>query len=193
MIFGLWFGVPIAKHLGFFDAMIKVSASADPETDAGTPAENKITKPSPYQELPPQIPRITEPQTLRVFITAYDPYDEICVEQHAHIWPRKTAGGADPETPGVAVDPAVIPYGSTIIIPGIGRLTADDTGGAMRDAARKPIGAFYQLDIRIPAPYDRFRHDPERARAEAHIIAKNISKTLGGHWIDVEVIPPSNP
>ena len=43
-----------------------------------------------------------------------------------------TATGT-PIRPGViAVDPAVIPYGSTVEIVGVGEFTAEDTGGAIR-------------------------------------------------------------
>lgn len=190
MIFGLWFGVPIAKHLGFFDVLVEISASADPSANAGTPTEDETAKPSPYQHLPPQIPRITTPQILRVFVTAYDPYDEICVGPYAHIWPRLTPGGSNPDiTSGIAVDPAVIPYGSIVVIPEQGTFTVDDTGKDMRHAARDPDGAFYWMDIRIPALYDDFPGNRDAAQKEAHEIAKGH----GAHWMDVEVIPPSNP
>jgi 3D (Asp-Asp-Asp) domain-containing protein len=45
----------------------------------------------------------------------------------------KTATGRDATLPGVAVDPAVIPLGSRLDVPGVGSwVLADDTGGAIK-------------------------------------------------------------
>lgn len=44
----------------------------------------------------------------------------------------KTATGRDATRPGVAVDPAIIPLGSRLDVPGVGSwILADDTGGAI--------------------------------------------------------------
>lgn len=139
-------------------------------------------------KMAPRLPRITTPQTIRAFVTAYDPYDKICVGDNAGILPRNTPAGNNVESPGIAVDPAVIPYGSTIEIPGMGTFTADDTGCAMRFDARDPnIKNFYHLDVRIPAPYSLFS-TPDAARKEAHVIATDF----GHHWLEVRIIPPSS-
>ena len=47
-----------------------------------------------------------------------------CYDLYGH-----TADGAVAGMESVAVDPSVIPLGSTIYVPGIGERTADDTGG----------------------------------------------------------------
>ena len=47
-----------------------------------------------------------------------------CYDLYGH-----TADGAIAGMESVAVDPSVIPLGSTIYVPGIGERTADDTGG----------------------------------------------------------------
>lgn len=38
---------------------------------------------------------------------------------------------------GVAVDPTIIPYGSVVLIPGVGIRTADDTGGRCKKYGKK--------------------------------------------------------
>ncbi len=136
----------------------------------------------------PRLPRITTTQTIRALVTAYDPYDKECVGDNAGILPRRTPTGDDVEQPGVAVDLAVIPAGSKIEIPNVGTFTADDTGCAMRLAARNPdIANYYQIDVRIPAPYDSFPNNPTMARKEAHAIAAG----LGAHWVEVNIAPPN--
>lgn len=65
--------------------------------------------------------------------TAYCPC-AICCGKHAN---GVTATGRGANTPGVAVDPTVIPLGSRLDIPGYRRsngtwILADDTGGAIK-------------------------------------------------------------
>jgi 3D (Asp-Asp-Asp) domain-containing protein len=69
------------------------------------------------------------PEWRTVEASAYCPC-AICCGEHAD---GKTATGRDASLPGVAVDPAVIPLGSRLDVPGVGswRL-ADDTGGAIK-------------------------------------------------------------
>lgn len=145
------------------------------------------------EKLSPRLPRITKPQIIEAFITGYDPYDSKCVGANAGILPRKTPYGVNVETHGVAVDPAVIPYGSTIKIKGMPPLVADDTGCAMRLAARDPnIINFYQLDVRVPADYSSWPANLPAARREAHVKAGGITMSLGSHTVKVEIIPPQN-
>ncbi len=144
--------------------------------------------PSLSSNLPPQVPRITSPQTIHATVTAYDPYDEKCVGDYAYIWPRRTATGSDAELPGVAADLAVIPKGSKVEIPDIGSFIVDDDGVDMRRAARRPAGAFYWLDVRVPAPYDLFS-DRNEARREAHRIAVRYRVRS----VDVHITPPGSP
>lgn len=57
-----------------------------------------------------------------------------------------TSTGRDARLPGVAADPKVLPYGSIVDIPGIGRRLVDDTGGAMRQDTRRQIA---HIDVRM--------------------------------------------
>jgi len=65
---------------------------------------------------------------MKVEATAYCPASCCCGKYADGI----TATGADAYTMGVAVDPKVIPLGSTVCIPGYGTVIADDVGGAIK-------------------------------------------------------------
>ncbi len=47
---------------------------------------------------------------------------------------------------GVAVCPTLVPYRSGVYVPGFGIKEVDDTGGAMRQAARR---GYYHIDMRV--------------------------------------------
>lgn len=180
---GIFIGLLAGWHIS------QIYLPAHPEfrldTKIDLPFTSRSTAPSATSK-EPVLPRITEPQTVEAMVTGYDPYDPICVEQYANVWPRKTATGTDAEKPGVAADPSVIPYGSTVEIEGIpGRFMVDDTGKTMRDASRNSSNPLYWIDVRIPAPYREFS-DPDEARKEAHARAAQ----LGGHMRRVTIIPP---
>ena len=55
---------------------------------------------------------------------------------------------------GVAASPDVIPYRTGVLIPGVGIKEVDDTGGAMRQAAKK---GYYHIDVRIRNHEDAMR------------------------------------
>lgn len=57
-----------------------------------------------------------------------------------------TSTGRDARLPGVAADPKVLPYGSIVDIPGIGRRLVDDTGGGMRQSTKNQIA---HIDVRM--------------------------------------------
>lgn len=60
----------------------------------------------------------------------------------------KTSIGDDAKIyDGVAADPKLLPYRTKLEIPGIGIREVDDTGGAMRQSARKGIT---HIDVRMP-------------------------------------------
>lgn len=69
-------------------------------------------------------------------ITAYCPCESCCGKWADGLTSR---GRNAWRTRGVAVDPKVIPYGSTVSIPGYGDFIADDTGGAMRKPGQVKI------------------------------------------------------
>jgi len=76
-------------------------------------------------------------ETMEVEATAYANVEECCYPY----FDGKTSIGGDANLWGVAVDPKVIPYGSIIEIDGIGKLKADDCGGAIKGN---------KIDIRFP-------------------------------------------
>lgn len=80
----------------------------------------------------------------RMKVTAYDGGCPICCEN----WSGGgvTSTGRDARLPGVAADPKVLPYGSIVDIPGIGRRLVDDTGGGMRQSTKKQIA---HIDVRM--------------------------------------------
>lgn len=66
----------------------------------------------------------TLPQRFTATVTAYCPGPCCCGR-----WSDgKTSTGRDAGTPGAAVDPRRIPYGTVLRVPGYGVVTADDTG-----------------------------------------------------------------
>jgi 3D (Asp-Asp-Asp) domain-containing protein len=78
--------------------------------------------------------KVSTERTILAKVTAYCPCERCC---------RRMTGITSTQTnawqPGIAVAPAVIPYGSVIYVPGYDRSTwvvADDTGSAMRRSWR---------------------------------------------------------
>jgi 3D (Asp-Asp-Asp) domain-containing protein len=87
-------------------------------------------------------------RTVRMKVTAYC-LCEICCEKWAHLPERKTSIGDDAKLyDGVAADPKLLPYRTKLDIPGIGIKEVDDTGGGMRQSAKKGI---YHIDVRMPS------------------------------------------
>lgn len=85
---------------------------------------------------------------IRMKVTAYC-LCEICCGKWAGLPERKTSIGDDAKTyDGVAADPKLLPYRTKLDIPGIGIKEVDDTGGAMRQSAKKGI---YHIDVRMPS------------------------------------------
>ena len=88
--------------------------------------------------------------------------------------------------PGIAVDPSRIRYGSRIYVPGLGWLTADDTGGAMRQDGRRGID---HVDVRMETHAAALRYvDSQfplltaaiRNRGPAHLLVFSDHGTLYG-------------
>ncbi len=79
----------------------------------------------------------------RVLTTGYCPCVRCCEDTD-----RRTAinRDIDKHPKGIAADPKVVRYRTMIDVPGYGRAMVDDTGGAMRQSARKGI---VHLDLRF--------------------------------------------
>ena len=101
--------------------------------------------------------------TWRMKVTAYDPGCVECCGKWAGN--MKTSTGKDASLPGCAADPRVLRYGSIIDIPGYGVVEIDDTGGAMRQDAKRQI---IHIDIRMQS------HEAARA--------------WGVQWLDVDIV-----
>ncbi len=95
-------------------------------------------------------------------VTAYAPFDNksgICADEN----PNSTSTGKRPGPEYAAADPARLPYGTKLNIPGYGVVEIQDTGGALRNDKE---------NIRI----DVFMYDYESA-----II-------FGVQWLEVEIL-----
>jgi len=104
-----------------------------------------------------------EHRVVRMKVTSYCCCEKCCGDNAiGYTSTGKLAKG----TQGVAADPKLLPYGTVLEIPGIGKLPVDDTGGAMRQDAKKGI---YHIDI----------------RAADHETAKKF----GVKWLEVKVLP----
>jgi 3D (Asp-Asp-Asp) domain-containing protein len=66
---------------------------------------------------------------------------------------------------GVAADPKLLPYRTKLEIPGIGIREVDDTGGAMRQDAKRGI---YHIDVRMASHQE--------------------ARKFGVQWLDVKVL-----
>jgi 3D (Asp-Asp-Asp) domain-containing protein len=107
-------------------------------------------------------PEPNQPKIINMLVTAYCPC-KICCGKYAD---GKTSTGSDARKPGVAADPKLLPYGTKLKIPGIKEvLTVDDTGGAMRQDAKKGI---CHIDIRFPAHHEALQ--------------------FGRKWLNVEIL-----
>ena len=84
------------------------------------------------------------PRIVNMKITAYCPCSKCCGKYADGI---TSTGKNAHKTVGVAADPKLLPYGTRLNIPGIGILPVDDTGGAMRQSAKRGI---YHIDVRFP-------------------------------------------
>ena len=95
-------------------------------------------------------------------VTAYCPC-KICCGKFAD---GKTSCGKDAwKTLGVAADPKLLQYSTKLVIPGIGVREVDDTGGAMRQSAKKGI---WHIDVRF--------HD------------HNEALQFGVQWLNVKIL-----
>jgi 3D (Asp-Asp-Asp) domain-containing protein len=100
---------------------------------------------------------------VRMKVTAYCPCDKCCGPNAI----GKTSTGHDAwKTFGIAADPRLLRYRTKLEIPGVGVREVDDTGGAMRQDAKKGI---CHIDLRM--------HSHQEARK------------FGVKWLEVKILP----
>jgi 3D (Asp-Asp-Asp) domain-containing protein len=116
-----------------------------PKTAGIEARESSETSSNVSSEDPPLLLVTESPKKIQTMkVTAYCPCEKCC-GQYAD---GTTSTGKNAHTTrGVAADPKLLPYGTKLSIPGIGILPVDDTGGAMRQSAKKGI---YHIDVRFP-------------------------------------------
>ncbi|MEK7612228.1 MAG: 3D domain-containing protein [Patescibacteria group bacterium] len=86
------------------------------------------------------------PDTIPMTVTAYCLCEQCCGEWACET-KRVTSIGDDAHIcDGVAADPKLIPYRTRLWIPGVGEREVDDTGGRMRQDAKKGI---WHIDLRM--------------------------------------------
>jgi len=103
-------------------------------------------------------------KVIRMKVTGYCPCKNCC-SQYSD---GKTSTGKDAwKTDGVAADPKILPYHTKLVIPGVGIREVDDTGGGMRQSAKKGI---WHIDVRFP------RHEE--------------AKKFGVRWLNVAILSP---
>ncbi len=91
-------------------------------------------------------------KTVRAKVTAYDPSRVSC----GKFADGKTSIGQNAWVmDGVATDPRAIPYGTYVVIPGVGAKQVDDTGSAMRRSWRRHRR--FHVDLRMVYPYQANR------------------------------------
>lgn len=102
--------------------------------------------PAPWVASPAPAEPVTN-KTIAAKVTAYCAC-KICCEADADgrtAWWRGDSKGYASHR-GCAIAPKVIPYGTYLNIPGYGRVQADDTGGAMRQSAKRGV---VHIDLRF--------------------------------------------
>lgn len=136
-ILGGLFAAAFVVFTLFFLALLRVAWSAADPVPTQIPV-NTLTIEAPAEQ--PVLKAIT------VVATAYCPC-KLCCGPNAH---GMTSTGVDVhQRPyGIAADPHVLPYGTKLVVPGYegNPAVVDDTGGAMRQDAKKGI---VSVDLRF--------------------------------------------
>ena len=95
-------------------------------------------------------------------VTAYAPFDNksgICADEN----PNSTSTGKRPGPSYVAADPARLPYGTKLNIPGYGVVEIQDTGGALRN-------------------------DKDNIRIDVFMDSYESAIIFGVQWLEVEIL-----
>lgn len=101
---------------------VSVASACSQETKASSTATAPSRSKSPLRNY----------REITAVVTAYAPFDNqsgICNDGD----PTNTSTGTYPQHGTIAADPARIPYGTKVYIPGYGYGTIEDTGGALRN------------------------------------------------------------
>ncbi len=130
-----------------------------------------LTMTAPAKEKTEAVKPVVAGQVVKMKVTAYCPCEKCCGK-----WAlrqaqgkRTTATGDDAYVcDGVAADFELLPKRTLLEIPGAGVKEVDDTGGAMRKAARQnpPV---YHIDLRFPTHKEALK--------------------WGVKWLEVRVLP----
>jgi len=124
-------------------------------------------------------PKQEKIKVIRMKVTGYCPC-KICCGKFADGF---TSTGKNAwRTDGVAADLRILPYGTKLVIPGIGIRVVDDTGDDMRRSAKMGI---CHIDVRFRLP-DGTEDCPEE-RKKCHQRAREF----GVQWKDVVVLDPA--
>ena len=112
-----------AERVVHRSSTLQAAATPDPSTTTAAPAESApaAADSAPADSAPAVEPAASSSRTITVSSTGYS-------------LPGHTATGMPVGWGVVAVDPAVIPLGTRLTIPGYGEAVAADTGGAVRGA-----------------------------------------------------------
>lgn len=127
------FGLEFDPEAAFAPEQVTVAPTPAPEPTTSTPAESKPERK--YREV-------------WATVTAYCPCARCCGRSAD----GRTSLGLSAWRPGIAADPAAVPYGTEVYIEGYGLAVVDDTGGAMRRAWRRK-GTIH-LDVRMTYHYE---------------------------------------
>lgn len=145
--------------LGVMTALaVRIVAKSVDAAKTATPALAELPVTQEQDMSPP-----AEDRAIKMKVTAYCPCSVCCGSWSAY---RRTSIGDDAAVcDGVAADPKLIPYRTKLWIPGVGEREVDDTGGAMRQSARKGV---HHIDVRFKT------HDEARR--------------FGVEWLEVKLL-----
>jgi len=136
MIFCYLLGAPETNgNTSMASIIVDRSLEAQEWTDSDLPA--LPPPPAPIELQRPVVAKHTPPASLwrrvSATVTAYCPCRRCCGKESDGV----TSTGTSAWRRGAATDPRAIPYGSVVDVPGYGKTTVDDTGGAMRQGWRR--------------------------------------------------------
>jgi len=98
-------------------------------------------------------------RSVKVLATAYCPCSKCCGWKARGI----TSTGNDARRPGVAADIRHFPYGTRLLIPGVGARVVDDTGKALRKDAKNGI---VHIDVRFSRHNDAVKFGRQQLTVE---------------------------